>query len=1111
MQVNMKTNSDFIDSRAQEFMNILRTDNNDELLNLYYNYKGFHTTGTADFVQTVVVEFMEKFCTKLQNKKRKQPIMKSEQPNKKQSTIFNHFKRLLPGKSNKFGDDWNVDFDSNHHPSIICDMEYTCNNGQSKIPTIFQSQLYFRKRKYYLQLLSDPFFLTDTVINLLYCFVYILHQRTRTQFSNIPWNFTFYNLNSKMIYVLFEYDPSTKQHKLDTKQIKIDSKFQTVINDMHSNNKYMTTFLVSYDCHASIGDNTTCIAHFVTCGIIKKERDVFVFILDADGVSSSWWQNYIKQIGRPQIVQPFFNEQIVEIIKKQINDTIEGYYNFINDDTKSHNINGGSTENQQSGYTVLVSFFFIHILYNNIVIHNRNIFENIENISEIIQYIKDLMLFIKTLINTHPFTTTQFFYNYCINIFRFMLSLQNIESFYEVHDVNLTKDIVNAEFANNLNRKHLFLPIQSGSLISLYMKLILQGQQCLPSLIGIPKLSNKSNYKELLKTKDYSCIKFYTPSIKNSIFTSLRLFFETDTEQVDFRNNSVFIMDTNTDKRQYKTEDYLNQIMMIMDPSVVVVNIAKVIDILSIPGRYNTMIKDSRLLNSLYVQNSTTICFNTNDSSTTKSNEQNRQEKIKCDEITISKKQSKILLEKNQYMITLSEYFKTHMHDPNNHFCRNVIEFINSKFLIKDMKISTLYRAFHIKEEYLSQLKDIEQNRYYFNAYYINKYCEKDLKDYGPGFYTLESVHETVAESLPYRIALRYIHENCKCAWLKPIFDSLLMLEEFKKTFNFRLMNILNIDEDTFDTLLYRSENFLVLFYTYFRSIGVKFVQYQSKVYKTRVFVYIDEDYKQNPFTIIISTEEQSNVIKRKSDSNSTSSIKEKSNIMFQNMKNSIFKKKSNLLFEKNEYMITLSNYFKAHMNDLNDDFCRDVIQFINSKFTIKDNLKIFTLYRAFKDQDEYSSQLNEIQKNKYHFNAYYINKQGEKDLKDYGPGFYTLESISDKAAELLPYRITLRYIHNNCKCAILQSRFHSLSMLLEFQRTFRSRIMNILKMDEQTYDNVLYRAENFLVLFYTYFRSIGVKFVLYRSEVYKTRIHVYIDEDYKDTPFTVLDTTHAY
>ena len=68
MQVNMKTNSDFIDSRAQEFMNILRTDNNEELLNLYYNYKGFHTTGTADFVQTVVVEFMETYCIEIKTK-----------------------------------------------------------------------------------------------------------------------------------------------------------------------------------------------------------------------------------------------------------------------------------------------------------------------------------------------------------------------------------------------------------------------------------------------------------------------------------------------------------------------------------------------------------------------------------------------------------------------------------------------------------------------------------------------------------------------------------------------------------------------------------------------------------------------------------------------------------------------------------------------------------------------------------------------------------------------------------------------------------------------------------------------------------------------------------
>jgi len=48
-----------VDSRAEEFVNIVRKGSYPDLLKLYYNYKGYYMTGTADFVQQIVVEFME--------------------------------------------------------------------------------------------------------------------------------------------------------------------------------------------------------------------------------------------------------------------------------------------------------------------------------------------------------------------------------------------------------------------------------------------------------------------------------------------------------------------------------------------------------------------------------------------------------------------------------------------------------------------------------------------------------------------------------------------------------------------------------------------------------------------------------------------------------------------------------------------------------------------------------------------------------------------------------------------------------------------------------------------------------------------------------------------
>ena len=82
--------SKFMDPSAQEFIDILYNGTYEQLLKLYHYYKGFYMTGTADFVQQVVVEFMEEYFIEIKNN--------SEQKKRKeQSTIEpidEHSKRI---------------------------------------------------------------------------------------------------------------------------------------------------------------------------------------------------------------------------------------------------------------------------------------------------------------------------------------------------------------------------------------------------------------------------------------------------------------------------------------------------------------------------------------------------------------------------------------------------------------------------------------------------------------------------------------------------------------------------------------------------------------------------------------------------------------------------------------------------------------------------------------------------------------------------------------------------------------------------------------------------------------------------------------------------------
>jgi hypothetical protein len=190
-----------------------------------------------------------------------------------------------------------------------------------------------------------------------------------------------------------------------------------------------------------------------------------------------------------------------------------------------------------------------------------------------------------------------------------MLTQKNFNKFYEVHDLEKTKNSVNDEFAFNPHKTKWFLPVQSGNVMSIYMDIIFEGMQCLPSLIGVPKLSNKSDYREMLMNKDYSCIRFFTPYRNTSKICDqpLRLFFENDTEQVEFASkdsNDIYIVDRK--KPNYNTR---NDDTIIQNPYIVLLNLSKVTYYAG-PGRYRDWLTDFSIMEPLPVTNITSTCLN---------------------------------------------------------------------------------------------------------------------------------------------------------------------------------------------------------------------------------------------------------------------------------------------------------------------------------------------------------------------------------------------------------------------------------------------------------------------------------------------------------------------
>ena len=211
---------------------------------------------------------------------------------------------------------------------------------------------------------------------------------------------------------------------------------------------------------------------------------------------------------------------------------------------------------------------------------------------------------------------------------------------------------------------------------------------------------------------------------------------------------------------------------------------------------------------------------------------------------------------------------------------------------------------------------------------------------------------------------------------------------------------------------------------------------------------------------------------------------------------------RTRLVFDKLEHIDSLYVLFQQHT-----EIFYQMVQFINSRFFIQEGVQMETFYRAFHRPEEYKSQINDIDNNTYYFNSYYIDKYNEKSLKNYGPGFYLLEHISPNVNSLLLYQIHLKYNEKMYKIAKLPTRINELLMVVEFKEMFQNKITEILNITDKEY-NRLFDARHFFGLFYAYFRSIGVKFVLFYSDVYETWIHVYIDDTYQPAiPFSILHT----
>ena len=68
---------------------------------------------------------------------------------------------------------------------------------------------------------------------------------------------------------------------------------------MHTHEPFITLFLTAFECNAAwhSKDDTVSSGHAVVCGIVKKQKKVFIFVVDPNGIQiekMKWWQKYTQ-------------------------------------------------------------------------------------------------------------------------------------------------------------------------------------------------------------------------------------------------------------------------------------------------------------------------------------------------------------------------------------------------------------------------------------------------------------------------------------------------------------------------------------------------------------------------------------------------------------------------------------------------------------------------------------------------------------------------------------------------------------------------------------------------------------------------------------------------
>ena len=652
------------DSTAEEFLYTLYNSTYEDLLNLYYTYKKCYNTGTADFVQRVVVQFFENYCIDITQRSptvwthnRDSLNTYSTEPLYFPSTlygsggVYRHYRGpssvfetfentkiqnssrdiddvtdnindifnsqymystdiTKPQKSGvieEFGD-LNIDYDNGDGKEYkTLENVYSCNQGTSNVPTVFETKLYFKNQKYFINIYSDPFISCTLVLQLVQWFLEILHGHTlRLMNPPNPWNFKLYSIRNPDVQyknqLMLSISMKFENWKYTIANEEYNSGLNDIINDLHANEYYITMFPVSYRWDEGQGID----GHAVACGLIKQNSTVVGFIVDSAGViAPNNWGDHDAVFHAHTKRHPF-NKKMLELLFNQIEDKYPNTYTFVYEpdiNLNPYHINfGGGPYQEQYGFCVLISTFFIHIIYNNICIHNRNFFNSVNDYTTITGFIKELMKYIQQLIQTEPFTINEFFYNYSVNLFNFFFSSRDINKYFDILDMNDTVTITNKMITNTKNTQK-FDPVTSANVMSLYMSLINDGMMYLPSLIGVPKQLNFQNYKEMMRNGDFSCINFYTPfrNENNPNKQPLVSWSIRNKRTVFFGDKSLLVVEG---------DETLKSDNIISDPSVVLFNLKAFMDDLNHPN--NNLITDfslmtPSLINYTLTQNN--VCF----------------------------------------------------------------------------------------------------------------------------------------------------------------------------------------------------------------------------------------------------------------------------------------------------------------------------------------------------------------------------------------------------------------------------------------------------------------------------------------------------------------------